>query len=164
VKEVFFRGPEAETALVNYVRKMADLMGLKDWQFFIKPKPTTEYLAYTHIWGDSKTADLNFSEDFFNLGPAMQREVVCHELMHWHHDVISRYTRASFREHVGGGTSEQFRIAFMQHEELMIDAVASAWARQLPVIDWHDNILRYCDYEPENALLNDDPPQKDGSS
>jgi hypothetical protein len=159
----FFKGKEVEVALVNYIRFVADVMGLKDWQFFVKPKPTPEYLAYTHVWGDSRTADMCFSEDFFNLGPNMQREVICHELIHWHFDALSRFTRASFREHVGGSASVQFGISFKQGEEMLVDGIASAWARSMPAINWDDNTVYYSDeYERDNAGW-DDSPVKDGS-
>lgn len=159
----FFAGPDKERVLANYVRMMADAMGLKDWQFFIKPDPTTEYLVFTHVWGDAHTADLCFSEGFFTLGPRMQREVVCHELCHWHLHPLSTYARASFRTHVGGSASEQFGIGWQQHEELAIDAMSCAWAREFPIINWLSNDPVYFEYERENGDW-DKPPHKGESN
>jgi hypothetical protein len=45
---------------------------------------------------------------------------------------------------------------------MFVDAVASAWARQMPDIDWNDTTLYYTEYERENAGW-DEIPIKDGT-
>jgi hypothetical protein len=162
----FFAGADKERVLVNYIRNTADRMGLKDWQFFLKPESCDEkgYLAYTHVWGDSKTADISVSESFFRMGPQMQRESIVHELVHWHHDPLGRYVRTSFRNTVGGLAAEQFGHAFEQHEERFVDAVAAAWARNFPLIDWDDTSPIFTEYERKGGEWNEHVADKGATS
>lgn len=125
--------------LVNYIRSTADHMGLRDWQFVLEPAFLTDppgKLAATSVWGDSKTTTMEFHSDFFTLGPLMQREVVIHEITHWHLEPPWRFVAAIADAHLSREAAAVMRTAYEQHMELSVDSISAAWARHFPVINW----------------------------
>lgn len=146
-------------ALANFIRMVADKLGLRDWQFFLEQKfmiDPPDKLATTHIWGDSKTASLEFSKDFFELGPRMQVEIVCHELIHWHVEPGWRLVRAIAQDHMAPAAVDVFRTAFEQHMEFSVDAISCAWAREFPAINWNSRAKLYFDAKERREK----PPDK----
>lgn len=145
--------------LANYIRMMADKLGLRDWQFFLEKKMMVDprdKLAGTHIWGDSRTASLEFSQEFFELGPRMQVEVVCHELIHWHVEPGWRFVRAIAKDHMAPAAVDILRTAFEQHMEFSVDSISCAWARTFPEINWKSNAKLY--FDPRER--QEKPPDK----
>jgi hypothetical protein len=131
--------------LANYIRFAADELGLRDWFFFLNDNPPKEesQLARTEVWGDSKTAELWFSEMFFELGPRMQVEVVCHELVHWHTDQVHRLMWSISSGHLSREAHHVMRTAFDQRMEFAIDGIAQAFSRHLPLINWKSKAKLY---------------------
>ena len=141
--------------LVNYVREVADKMGLRDWQFFIEKDYLVrepDRLAMTSVWGDSKTATIEFGESFFSTGPAMQREVVVHECTHWHLDAAWRLVSAVVKEHMAPAAVDVMRTAYEQQMELAVDGIASSWARSFPLINWKSTAKLYTEAQREQTI------------
>lgn len=142
---------EAHRVLVNYVRMIADRMGLKDWQFGISAcEPQQGAIASTEVWGDSMTATVCIGSTFWKYGPRMQREVLVHEVIHWHTDKFYKSGRSIFQKTLGREAYELALDQFRAFHELTVDAIASAWARELPLIDWIDATPLYFEYEREH--------------
>lgn len=153
---------DAERVLVNYIRDCADRMGLKDWQFDISARdPQSGAIASTEVWADSHTATIWIGSQFWKYGPRMQREVIVHEVFHWHTDKLIRAVREVYRKTLGREAWELAYDALKQQHELTVDAAASAWAREFPFIDWTDKTPLYVDYEKQHE--NDDETQRKGA-
>jgi hypothetical protein len=154
--------PDAKRVLVNYIRDAADKMGMKDWSFDISARdPLSGAIASTEIWGDSHTATVWIGKTFWKYGPRMQREVICHELVHWHTDKLYRAAREVYRNVLGREAFELSLAALKQVHELTVDGIAAAWARTLPLIDWTDTTSLYHEYEEEHA--DDEEAQPKGA-
>jgi hypothetical protein len=139
---------DAHRVLVNYIRDVADRIGLRDWQFDLARDvvPEKNRIAQVEVWGDSVTATMWIGESFWKYGPRMQREVVVHELIHCHTDRLYRRARDVARN-LG---REAYMIAldsFDQQHEFAVDGIAAAWARMLPFIDWTSQEPLYTEYE-----------------
>lgn len=145
--------------LVNYIRETADRMGLKDWQFDISARePQSGAICSTEVWGDSQTATLWIGPMFWKYGPRMKREVLCHELTHWHTDILFKNAREVMRRTLGREAYELSLASLKQAHELTVDSIASAWAREFPLIDWTDKAPLYTNYEEQHP--DDDVPPK----
>jgi hypothetical protein len=144
--------------LANYIRFAADELGLRDWFFFLhKGPPTREHnLAQTEVWGDSKTTEVWFAPAFFNLGPRMQVELVCHELLHWHTDQMDRLVGSVMSGHLSREAAEVMRTAFGQRMEFVIDGIAQAFSRKLPVINWRSRAKPYTEMQPIPRTVDGD--------
>lgn len=143
--------------LVNYIRDIADVIGLKDWQFVLERKPAEDFnIASTEIWGDSVTASVFIGPLFWKYGPRMQREVLVHELIHWHTDKLYKAAREPLRISLGHQAYDVALASLKQNHELAVDAIAAAWARFLPLINWTSTEPIYGGYEPQPGV--DDPP------
>ena len=133
--------------LINYIRNTMDVMGLKDWQFDLSNKPAPSgRIAQVEVWGDSMTATF-WLGSFFDYGPRMQREIIVHEIVHCHTDKMFKRAREVMRKTLGREAFEVALDSFEQVHELTVDAIASAWARMLPLIDWNDKTPLYTAYE-----------------
>jgi hypothetical protein len=153
---------DAKRVLINYVREIANRMGMKDWSFDISARdPLSGAIASTEVWGDSNTATLWIGKTFWKYGPRMQREVICHELLHWHTDKFYRNAREVYRNVLGREAFELSLASLRQMHELTVDGIASAWAREFPMIDWTDTTPQYTEYEEEHT--DDEETQPKGA-
>lgn len=130
--------PDRKRVLANYIRDMADKMGLRDCQFVINDnQPPNPVLAATESWDKSKTFDIWIHDRFFtHLGPRMQIEVLCHELVHWHLTFLTKFVQLSARQTLGDEALKLFKEGYELQEELVVDAISSAWARMFLPIPW----------------------------
>jgi hypothetical protein len=136
--------------LVNYIRDVADKMGLRDWQFTVEERPETDddgYMMQTHTWGDSSTATVYVGRSYWKYGPRMQREAVVHELVHWHTDKFAQSAYEVCDNELGREARYITRNMLKRLNELATDGIAAAWARQFPLIDWTDARPIYHEYE-----------------
>jgi hypothetical protein len=113
-------------AFAPYLRTLADLMGLKDWQFTIADGPAGETaLASVKPWYGRKGATIWLSESFLNNAPEEQRYVVTHELIHCH-------TEAGW-EIADDAMPDEAKAAFKRMMEYAVDGIATALAAHLPL-------------------------------
>jgi hypothetical protein len=132
-EEIDVRLPLVQT----YVGVLGALMGLESCQFFLKQLDLGERYAFTRAYGHSKTFDLHIDKDFFKLSAVFQREILVHELMHWHFDAMDTFVKSTFSNVLGNGVLyDQFKFSLDQFQEYAVDAVACAWAKQMPPISW----------------------------
>ena len=140
--------------LVNYIRNIADRMGLKDWQFHLDRNPASAgKIAQTEIWGDSQTATVWLGKQFFDYPPGMQRETIVHELCHWHTDKLIKVALVPMKQ-MGREAYTIGKDTMEVAHELALDGIAAAWARFFPVIDWTSQEPLYT----TETLTFDSPP------
>lgn len=109
-----------------YVRRLADLMGLKDWTVeIVDEAPSNDAEASTVMVYGRKLARIRFSAKFLDDTPEGQRETVVHELTHLHLMPMDGVISDLLNE-------EHYRI-YMRFMEYGIDGIAEAWAPHLPL-------------------------------
>jgi len=130
--------------LGEYVRWMADAMGLRDWYFNLKHSPPLRddesvdkgAGARIEIYWGKRYADISVCEEFRTMRPDRQRQFICHELVHCHLDHLDSLTDNKLRDHMGEMHWQGWHMGFDLAFENAIDAIADAWARKLPLISW----------------------------
>jgi hypothetical protein len=107
-----------------YVRRIADMIALKDWQFDILEElpPTGGILSIWPCVG-RKIGTLRFGEGFLDGTPCKQRHGIVHELIHCHLAVYN---------HAVDKTTEDDPIIMML-AEYTVDALTDAFAHLLPL-------------------------------
>jgi hypothetical protein len=141
---------DAYRVLVNYTREIADLIGLKSWQFDLSRDPAPYgVIARVEVWGDSETCTIWIGPAFWKYGPKMQRETVVHELIHCHTNPLVKYAKAMGRSELGQQASRAFDAALDINHERTVDGIAAAVARMCPLIDWQSLEPIYHDYEAQ---------------
>lgn len=124
-------------ALMEYVRWIADHMGLRDWRFSILHDPCeSSALAICTPTEGQRMAALEFAADFRELDPDVQRMTVVHELLHCHHAHTQDIARLHTTQFMGQHAYDAFHQTYRLVHEYAVDAVARAWAEDLPRIDW----------------------------
>lgn len=120
--------------IINYIRAVADKMGLRDWQFELDDKPVEDgKIAQTEVWGSSKTATIWLGSAFWKYGPRLQRETIVHELTHWHSDAFYMLARKMVKS-LGREAYDIATDSLHAQQELMVDAISAAWAREMPYL------------------------------
>lgn len=125
--------------LGNYVRELADLMGLRDWTFDIPPYPPVptvheghRALASTDIAYGRRVATICFADDWAKWRRSDLRNTVVHELVHCHFVVVQWQTDLA-ESYMSNGEWAMYANGARTAMELHVDAVASAWAETLPL-------------------------------
>lgn len=121
-------------ALGEYVREMADLMGLRDWMMGIADDPPDNDDAnaqvdvpYGRWW-----ASIKFNPSWPERDPEDLRRTVAHELVHCH--LWSMHQRVCDLHDLLGSTVYQvLNKAFTENLEHAVDGIAYAWAESLPL-------------------------------
>ncbi len=110
----------------RYIRKIADLMGMKDWEVKLQETASEEGLSGSvqPIEG-RKVAIMWLGVSFWLEAAEGQRNTICHELLHCHHAAADIIAITAMHHEV----EPQWRLAM----EYGIDGVATAWARMLPL-------------------------------
>jgi hypothetical protein len=137
-------------ALGNYIRAMADLLWMRDWDFDVyyeKPE-TPERSADDQEWGASveqtrhrQHAAITIPEDF-RTNPAYEgikgKQTIAHELIHMHWARCWDMIRVDLRNLDGMSqtTYDLFVANYERNMEYGVDALAYAFAEFMPDIDW----------------------------
>ncbi len=138
----------SKRVLINYIREIADKMGLRDWQFNMEKLPDDHTsIMRTKVWGDSKTATVWVGKSFWLHGPRMQREIVVHELTHWHTDLFNSEALRIVQNALGKEAMGIATGVIDTAHELLVDGISAAWARMFPLINWSDERPIYSEYE-----------------
>lgn len=128
----------ARTAIAGYVRHMADLLCLRDWEIVIDWTPTSDdsCAEIQPIFGQ-KRATLSFGPTFLALASTDQRQTVAHELLHCHLFAVTEQSRVSFAAVSGDEAVVRLAQAGVEHStEIAVDGIADAFAPLLPLPPW----------------------------
>lgn len=130
--------PRDRLALGRYVRRVADLMGLRDWTLNIEQEPCDdENCAMCAPTYGQKRASLSFAPHFRHDDSAeSQRQTIVHELLHCVFAAEQDHIRLSLLKHLGQSTYDVFNDAYRQMHEYAIDGLADAIAPHMPLIKW----------------------------
>lgn len=113
-----------------YVRKIADLVGLRDWLIDLDDAlPGEGALAECEPTYGRRHAVMRFAPE---VNPAELRNTVVHECIHCHFALID-WNRNSIQGVVGTPVWITWDGAYSDAKELAIDAIATAWAASLPL-------------------------------
>lgn len=120
--------------LGNYVRAMADEMGLRDWYLHIPADQPTDMThgAECDVTYGQKVATITFRDDWPTWGADRLRSLVTHELIHCHTWEMEQRI-ADLRDTLGGPTYELYSLGFRHAHERAVDGIARAWAETLPL-------------------------------
>lgn len=123
-------------AVVDYLRAVADRMGLRDWRIDVSLTPAgEEYQAAIQCTGEKRVAVVRLAHDFRKLDPEEQRHALVHELVHVHFHGSVRALHA-LKVLVG---EPAFHVAAEAHElaeEQAVDALAWVIASGMPMPPW----------------------------
>ncbi len=117
-----------------YVRQLADQMGLRDWEIVLKDDVPDSETAHASIWCwyAQRHAELRVAKNWAEFTPELFRKTMVHEVLHCHtrmlFEVIENI-QTLLGDPVYQVTSRHHRDA----EEVMVDDIAVAWARLLPL-------------------------------
>jgi hypothetical protein len=119
------KNPTERQRWLPYVRRIADLMMLKDWRIEISEEPpaASDACASCDPVQGRKMATLRLSSGFLEDPPDDQRQTVVHELIHCHLGHSWRLLEAN--DHMSNGSKMALEYA--------VDGLADAFAPFLPM-------------------------------
>jgi len=123
--------PDApEDALDQYVRDIADRVGLKDWKVVVDKEPPGEgNLGEARTTYGRKVLHIRLAE---HDSAEELRNTVIHELLHAQLEPVSWGINNAQRA-LGEGAFSVFRASFEDNMELAVDAIATAWSETMPL-------------------------------
>ena len=126
---------DSRDELGQYIREMADLMGLRDWHLIIADDPLIDdpdANARVSVVFGQKRASIEFPPDWAERDADGFRRTICHELVHCH--LWSMEQRVDDLCGVLGSAAYMVASnAMKEAHELATDGIASAWAETLPL-------------------------------
>jgi len=141
-------------ALSNYIRMAADLLWLRDWDFDVyyeNPQTPERAAAVGQEWGavveqtrHRQHACITLTP-YFRYHPAYQgnngKVTIAHELIHMHWARCWDQVRVDLLDTDGLAqqTYDLFIANYERNMEYGVDALAEAFAKYLPDIDWESN-------------------------
>ncbi len=132
--------------LCDYIRVVANHMGLCDWQFEVEWIPiqsedgdTQEYANCRPIFG-RKYAVLKFSVDALDSDEFTLRNTVVHELVHCHLAQAQSFFENEVYDFTGKPLPWNIMWdGFKRALEYGVDGIAAGWSETLPYIKWEVN-------------------------
>ena len=124
--------------LTDYVRSVADDLGLKDWAIEVsdeEPIDPDANASCQPTYG-RKYATLRFASDFREHKPESQRNTVVHELLHCHLHPLGEQAEWDLSELIGKSADFAFCKAFRRNLEYAVDGLAGAYSKHQPLIEW----------------------------
>jgi hypothetical protein len=121
-----------------YTRMIADQLGLKDWDIRIsQDRPSNEGTnGGCLVWYGQRRATIALDRDLIKGRTDElridQRNVVIHELLHCHWELLEESVRLAFKDD-DSPRSELFKVYFNRSSELTLDSIATAIAPLLPL-------------------------------
>lgn len=115
----------------DYIGTIADQMGLQDWKIILMdeaPKDDDAGAVSNVVYG-RKVVKLWFSTP---ESPEELRHWVVHELLHCHAALLD-WNANSIKRALSDQVFDVWRGGFEDATELMIDAIATAWAEMFPL-------------------------------
>lgn len=124
---------EQRAGLAAYIRRLADLMELRDWRFKLGDHPAAEDCgAHIEVVAGRRFATVTVPFAWPGFDPTEQRHYACHELLHAHLAPVEfavQSLQTNLGDHVFGVFAELHKTAI----EHAIDAIADALAPYLPL-------------------------------
>lgn len=120
--------------LGEYLRELADLMGLRDWYLTMsheEPVDDTHGAECAVTYGQ-KAATITFREDWSTWGVEEVRRLAVHELIHCHMESM-QWSLNNVKHLVGVTAFNVIGDAFVDSMEVAIDGMAREWAKMLPL-------------------------------
>jgi hypothetical protein len=118
-----------------YIRALADLLDLRDWEVIL----TREWPDSNSAWASNFTyygqrrCEIRINPTlFFQESAESQRRIITHELLHCHTDGVWEAIRIYCNGQEGAEAS-LFERYFKQQGEWMVDSLATAIAKHLPL-------------------------------
>jgi hypothetical protein len=126
-----------QKVLGRYIRRVADELELRDWTLTLSnnPAPKDCYGHMTETYG-RKLAVIEVCADFRNLDAEQQRHTIVHELVHCHLAPPTNMVLNDLEKELSDTTDRIFWASYKRQIEYSTDALASALAKHLPLIDW----------------------------
>jgi hypothetical protein len=127
-------------ALADYVRLVADEMGLRDWEIRLAEHPAEPgKCASVEIVYGRKFATLEVPDTFKSeQTPEDQRDSVVHELVHCHLESMANMVQNDLESLLGRPADSLFFAGFTRQYEYGVDGLAGALAKHLPLPAWPD--------------------------
>lgn len=135
------RGPLSASergAIGDYVRLVADRMGLRDWTFKVDwDEPQDAHgglatIATVEKWYGRRTAQLAFRGRIAGEPAASVRHVIVHELCHLPFEPVGQLIDKSLLDALGSQAFNQFVEAYRLLHEEAVDHLAEALAPSMP--------------------------------
>lgn len=120
--------------LETYIRQMAALMGLKDWEISLEagnPENENHAACCATVYG-RRILNIWFREGWEEWDGDELRVTVIHELLHAYHNPL-RGPIDNLQPHIGGLAHALTLEAYNDLMEVAIDSIATAWAETLPL-------------------------------
>lgn len=120
-------------ALGDYMREIANLMGLRDWYLFLSSNDPEDddAMACCEVAYGQKSATLCFHHSWPAWSMDELKATVVHELLHCHTEPM-RWAVNNARDPLGFMLFGVVEGAFIDALEVAVDGVARAWAEHLP--------------------------------
>lgn len=124
---------ETLRAIAGWLRRAADLLGLRDWDVRASKKiPAGDAIAETFIRDSAPEAIVAISPTFFEWSEADRRKTLVHELLHAHIHPITKFARDAVEGELGHTAEAIVEQAINELEEQTCDRLARAIAPLLP--------------------------------
>jgi hypothetical protein len=119
---------ERKTRYGDYVRELANAMGLRDWTISISVAPPSDENHIAANWATygRKLQTLYLSERFLDSSAEEQRATLVHELVHAQ---FAHLHSLALRLLTSDGAKEAWTLAM----EYTVDGIAEEWAKTLPL-------------------------------
>lgn len=124
--------------IVEYIAELRDLMGLGHFTVTFQAYPPAEQdevstAAQIQIPDGKRDATIQVDPDFVDEPPEEQRETLVHELVHCHLADMGNMVYEDLKHPLGITAHAIFNDGFTRALEHATDAIAKAWAAQLPL-------------------------------
>ena len=119
----------------DYIRELANLIGLRDWCLHLMEDPTKDgdALAEIHPTYGRKHAQLYLCKDWEELAPETQRAVALHELLHAQRAGADSYVQNTVDRFVAQREYLVWFEGYRQHVEYTVDGLTDHIAPLLPL-------------------------------
>lgn len=125
--------------LGDYVRDMADVLGLRDWWLFLDHTPSDDdCVASVKVIYGRRNATIRVSTTFMDERLDAQRNSIIHELLHCHTSQIVNCVDHDLHNSGALGTQalDLLMNTMLRTTELAVDAISMSIADRYPMIEW----------------------------
>lgn len=135
--------------LADYIRALADRMGLRDWTFMLEREPSAEgTYASVSVATGRRIAKIRVQTEFRGATADAQRNAIVHELIHVPFERAAEVLREDAMKVLDQGAYDVLDNTFRRQMEYGTDALATAIDRFYPHIDWGE-----CEASPSIFLI-----------
>lgn len=129
--------------LHRYIRWVADAMELRDWTLVLSRIDAEDGdNGHINLTYGRKLATIRLCSDFRTMEPEQQRHTIVHELVHCHLEPAHNMVGNDLEKMLGKPADQVFYDGFRRQAEYATDALASAIAKHMPLIEWPKKPLK----------------------